>query len=369
MKKFATFGSAVIISSFTALSLDFSPAKAVLLISNTRGDNVVAFDEENGKFLGEFIKATSGGLDDPDDLNFGPDGNFYVSSGTTPETSAIVRYNGTTGEFIDVFASGNGLIRPYGAAFGPDGNLYVSSFLSDQIFRFNATTGAFVDVFAQGNGQPGGLNGPNDLLFAPDGSLLVTTQGSVAVDGVPIFGGLPSQVLRFDLATKTSTVFVDQPSPLPDSPQFVSLLGLTLSPSGNLFVSDFANGIRSYDLETGQLLDVLPTNYTGTVPSNNFIGNLTFTPDGRLYTVGFDFTNNNFGAILRYDGVTGNPLPEPGESGAIFVPTDTRLLRPIGIAYAPITVPEGSSTVGLLSLGAFSAILHRKRKYTSFLRF
>ncbi|MBD2774800.1 hypothetical protein [Iningainema tapete] len=164
------------------------------------------------------------------------------------------------------------------------------------------------------------------------------------------------------LTTKTSTVFVDQPTPLPESLGFVSFLGLTLSPSGNLFVSDFANEIRSYDLETGQLLDDLSTNYTGTVPSNNFIGNLTFTPDEKLYTVGFDFTNNNFGVILRYDGATGNPLPAVGQSGAIFVPTDSRLLRPVGIVYAPINIPEGSSTVGLLSLGALSTILHRKRK-------
>ncbi|NMF65045.1 Vgb family protein [Brasilonema octagenarum] len=359
--KFATFAASVVVSGLSAFGLGLSPASAVLLIGNTRGDNVIMYDEQNGNFLGEFVKATSGGLKDPDDLNFGPDGNFYVSSGTTPETSAILRYNGKTGEFIDVFASGNGLIRPYGAAFGPDGYLYVASFLSDEILRFNATTGVFVDKFAQGNGQPGGLNGPNDLLLGPDGSLYVTTQGSVAVDGVPTFPGLPSQVLRFDLATKTSTVFIEQPTPLPDSPQFVSLLGLTLGSKGDLFVSDFANGIRRYDFKTGQLLDVLSTNYTNT-PSNNFIGNLTIDPNNILYTVGFDTTNNNFGAILRYDEVTGNPLPAPSQSGSVFVPTNSRLLRPVGITYASITVPEPASTVGLLSFGALYAVLLLKRK-------
>lgn len=368
-KKLAALQASAVLSAFTALCLGASSASAALLVGNSRGNNVVLFDEQNGQLLGDFITPGSGGLVAPDDLNFGSDGNFYVSSGDTPETSAILRFDGKTGKFLDVFASGGGLFRPYGAAFGPDGYLYVSSFLSDQILRYDGKTGAFVDVFASGNGQPGGLNGPNDLLFGPEGSLYVTTEGSVAKNGVADFSaGLPSQVLRFDLKTKTSTVFVDQPTPSPDSLGFVSVLGLAVGPGGDLFVSDFANDIRRYDFKTGTLVDTLSTNYTGTVPSNNFIGNLTFGPNNTLYTVGFDFTNNNFGAILRYDGVTGNPLPSPGNSGPVFVPTNSSLLRPSGITYTAkqlTPVPEPATTAGLLTLGAlFSVSLLRKRLYT-----
>ncbi|WP_040483932.1 Vgb family protein [Lyngbya aestuarii] len=332
------------------------PSQAALLVGNTEGNNILLFDEQKGEFLGEFITPGSGGLVSPDDLNFGPDGNLYVTSGTTPETSSILRYDGMTGEFIDVFAAGNGLLRPYGAAFGPDGYLYVSSFLSDEILRFDSA-GEFIDVFASGNGLPGGLNGPNDLLFAPDGSLYVTTQGSVATNGEADFSaGLPSQVLRFDITTQTSMVFAE-PTPSPDGFGFVSLLGLALGFEGDLFVSDFANDIRRYDLETGNLVSVLPTNYTGTIPSNNFIGNLTFDPNNILYTVGFDFTNNNFGAILRYDGISGEPLPSAGNTSAVFVSTNDKLLRPIGIAFTPQippkTVPEPFSVLGLLAVGVW----------------
>ncbi|HBL12497.1 MAG TPA: PEP-CTERM sorting domain-containing protein [Cyanobacteria bacterium UBA11162] len=364
-KNLVVFQAAVVIGTFSTVCLEASSANATLLVGNTRGNNVVLFDEQNGKFLGNFITPGSGGLIAPDDINFGPDGNIYVSSGYTPDTSAILRYDGKTGKFIDVFASGDGLFRPYGTAFGPDGNLYVSSFLTDQILRYNGTTGAFIDIFASGNGQPGGLNGPNDLLFGADGSLYVTTQGSIAVNGQPTFPGLPSQVLRFDLATKTSTVFIDQPTPSPDSFGFVSFLGLAFGPDGDLFVSDFANDIRRYELTTGNLVDILSTNYTGTIPSNNFIGNLTFGLNDTLYTVGFDFTNNNFGAILRYDGVTGNPLPSPGNSSAIFVPTNSKLLRPIGITYTAeklTPVPEPGTTAGLLTLGALFSVSLIKRQ-------
>jgi glucose/arabinose dehydrogenase len=176
--------------------------RAVLLIGNTRGDNVIIVDEQTGELLGDFIPAGRGNLKAPDALVFGPDGHLYVTSGDTRANSAVLRFHGKTGEFLGTFSSGNGLFRPYGLAFGPDNYLYVSSFLSDQILRFSRQTGTFVDVFAQGNGQPGGLNGPNALAFGPDGALYVSTQGSVAVDGQPTFPGLPRQVLRFNLISR-----------------------------------------------------------------------------------------------------------------------------------------------------------------------
>ena len=41
--------------------------------------------------------------------------------------------------------------------------------------------------------------------------------------------------------------------------------------------------------------------------------------------------DGNPGAVLRYDGATGTPLPATGQSGAIFVPQSAILVRPIGI--------------------------------------
>ncbi|XXF79922.1 hypothetical protein P2318_09290 [Myxococcaceae bacterium GXIMD 01537] len=314
--------------------------RGVLIVGNTQADNVVVFDEETGTFLATLIPAGTGGLKAPDAMVFGPDGNLYVSSGDTLETSAVLRFNPRTGAFIDVFASGGGLLRPYGLAFGADGNLYVSSFLTDQILRFNATTGAFVDVFASGTGVAGGLNGPNQLVFGPNGLLYVTTEGSVAVGGQATFPGLPSQVLRYNPLTRASEVFADQPQPFPGA-SFVSLLGLAFGPdcdvadgACDLFVSDFANGIRRYDVATRQLEATMETNYLGAA-TRNALGAITFGANDQLYTVGFDTAPQSGapGALLRFNGQNNQPLPATGKSGALFVEPTRNLARPIGVLY------------------------------------
>lgn len=315
--------------------------KPALLVGNTRSHSVSLYDQETGAFLRVFIPAGSGGLKAPDFMLLRDDGYLYISSGDDAESSAVLRFHADTGEPAGVFAEGGGMIRPYGIAFGPDGMLYVASFLSDQILRFDAATGAFVDVFAEGDGMPGGLNGPNGLVFGPDGLLYVTTQGSVAVNGEPMFPGLPSQVLRYDISTGDGSVFIDQPEPSSDSAGFISLLGLSFGPdcatgACDLFVSDFANDIGRYDPQTGELLDTLPTGFTGTSPRDTFMGGLTFGDRQRLFTVGFAAMNDAMpGTILRFDGATGDPLPASGQSGAVLVSNDTRLQRPIGITAWP----------------------------------
>jgi hypothetical protein len=43
------------------------------------------------------------------------DGNLYATS----RSNAVLRYDGETGAFLDVFASGGGLEDPAGLVFGP----------------------------------------------------------------------------------------------------------------------------------------------------------------------------------------------------------------------------------------------------------
>ena len=365
-----------ILSISTCLAGGLPQAQAALLVGNSNSNNIIIFDESTGTFLGNFTTPGNGGLRSPDDLTFGPDGNLYVSVGgdsglsllnpAYPTDSAVLRFS-PTGEFLGVAATGNGLTRPYGNAFGPDGSLYVSSFRTNQILRFDGQTGNFLGVFASdntgGSGSTNGLNGPNVLLFGPDGSLYVATEGT----NNNATGGLAftftSQVLRYSpeqvaglAPTTTPTVFVDQPVQLPET-GFVSLLGLALAPDSNsLYVSDFAGGIRQYDL-AGSLLQTLSTNYTATSPSSNFIGSLTFgtgSNSDTLYSVGFDFSKNNVGSILSYADGSGSATSFTGTSF-----TSASLTRPIGVTAA---VPEPSTIAGvLMALAGLGAAGRRKR--------
>ena len=139
-----------------------------------------------------------------------------------------------------------------------------------------------------------------------------------------------------------SEIFIEQPDPSPDSFGFVSFLGIEFDTSDlglpgqcDVFISDFANDIRRYNLN-GKLEAQLSTNYTGTSPGSNFVGSLTFGALRRLFTVGFSNGGPAMpGAILRYSGFTNAPLPGRGQAGATYVPENTNLVRPIGILALP----------------------------------
>lgn len=107
---------------------------------------------QQGTELGAFVRAGSGGLDSdggPADLVFGPDGNLYVTSSGSDH---ILRYNGTGGAFLDVFAKPfeDGCNDPVGLAFGPhDGHLYVTCRSSHSVVRYDGQSGAFLGEFTR----------------------------------------------------------------------------------------------------------------------------------------------------------------------------------------------------------------------------
>ena len=73
----------------------------------------------SGALIGLFVPSGSGGLSNAHGIVFGLDGRLYVAD--TPN-NRILRYDGVTGAFLDVFVMpSGGLVAPVNLAFGSVG--------------------------------------------------------------------------------------------------------------------------------------------------------------------------------------------------------------------------------------------------------
>lgn len=197
-----------------------------IYVASEESNMVLRYDGATGAWVGRFVwddpatpKDETGGLRGPGAVLFGPDGRLYVSSF---DSSAILRYDGATGEFVDVFVppGAGGLKGPdAGMVFGPDGHLYVPGFYSDSIPRYDGATGAPLGDFVMG----GELAAPRTLVFRGD-HLYVANEGS-------------DEVLRYDASTGAFVdVFVAAGTAGLDGPA-----GMVFDPAGVLHVASVNN--------------------------------------------------------------------------------------------------------------------------------
>ncbi len=149
-------------------------------------------------------------------------------------TNSVLRYDTTTGAFLGTFASGGGLDGPVDQTFGPDGNFYVTSFNSRSVLSYNGLNGTFVNVFIPtGGGGSGELNG---LVFGPDGDLYI---------------GVGDRIERFD--GKTGALL----GTFASGGGLVEPEDLIFGRDGNLYVSDFHNNnVLRFNGTTGAFMNV-----------------------------------------------------------------------------------------------------------------
>ena len=269
-------------------------------------DSVVRFDGRTGAFEGTFT--VGGPLRLPSGLDFGPDGNLYVSSFYW---DTVLKYDGVTGTYLGTFvAEGQGgLNQPSLLEFRPDGWLYVLASYNGGVLRFDADSGAFHDVFIPSGS--GGITTAFAMTFGPDGDVYL--------------GGYYSKtVVRFDGASgavkNVVAEFVDTPS------------GMAFDPQGRLLVGEWRTGtffehnIQRYT-PAGASLGVLTELTQGPLE-------LEFDRAGRLYVAGAS-------SIDVLDGTTGEWLDSMYHAGVenlmaiTFTPGPHAARAPVAVPTAP----------------------------------
>ena len=130
----------------TAPSTPGTPRDLELWVSGYNSNAVHRFDPVTGDSLGILSNVRGA-----QSIRGGRGGYRYIVA-EKPDT--IRRYRGL--DFESDFIADDpdtpedetgGLINPTAAIFGPDGNLYVASFGTDEVLRYDGETGAFLDVF------------------------------------------------------------------------------------------------------------------------------------------------------------------------------------------------------------------------------
>lgn len=202
-----------------------------------------------------------------------------------PNTVTTLAGNGTAG-----FADGNGtgaqFNSPYGVVTDHAGNIYVADYYNHCIRK--VTPGGVVSTLA-GNGAAGFANGigtaaqfhyPRGIAIDAAGNLYVADEGNHSIRKVTPAGEVST------LAGNGTAGFADGTG---SSAQFRNPSGVTVDPSGNIFVTDYYNHSIRKITPSGAVTTIAGNGIAGTADgmgtAAQFINprNLDFDAAGNLY--------------------------------------------------------------------------------------
>ena len=122
-----------------------------------------------------FVNSTNKGtLQNPMDIEFGPDDGLYVASFDTNEILKWDKFGNHLGVFGDTNKEKSKLEGPSSLTFSPDGkSLYVSSVGTSSILHYNGATGAFIGTLSDET-----TINPDGVAVGKDGNLFVSNRGT-----------------------------------------------------------------------------------------------------------------------------------------------------------------------------------------------
>lgn len=282
-----------------------------ILVGSCYTNNVLRFDGHTGKYLGEFVRAGSGGLICPEgEMIYGEDGFLYVASFSFPPlrhpSEPIVPAPRETPDGRPVFQS-----TPQPVTY------------NDQVLRFDGKTGEFVDVFIPPSAV---LNGPHGVAITREGKVYVATRFSSSL----LIHDRKKEMVRQILIENGEYKLRREIDP---QLVFRDLNAISLGPDGKVYVASYQTGdIFRFDQETGELLNRFVNPHVE--HSMNHPHNILFGPDGNLYVTNI-ISEDEPHSVLRFDGRTGRFMdvfvdgrkPKIGyPSDIVFAPDGSLLL-------------------------------------------
>jgi len=130
------------------VGMRFGPDGNLFVVSKGT-DSVLEYDGATGAFQGVLVDLAADGFSIPVDLALGPDDAWYVSVSGDESVVRVDPASGTASPFVP--AGAGGLATPGGVLFHPDsGDLLVVSQGTSEVLRYEGESGAFSGVFASG---------------------------------------------------------------------------------------------------------------------------------------------------------------------------------------------------------------------------
>ncbi len=362
-------------------SLAFDPT-GNLWISDSANNRVLEFLSSNlitgdgaANVLGQpdFISRTCTisptGLCSPQDLNFDPTGNLWISDLGNQRVLEYLSSNLITGDGAanvlgqpNMFTNGctttpTGLCYPSGLAFDPSGNLWISDQGNQRVVEYLSSNLITGDGAANVLGEPDmfssactltptGLCNPQGLTFDPTGNLWISdgnnrvleylSSNLITGDGAANVLGQPNMFTNGCTTTPTGLCY---PS------------GLAFDPTGNLWISDIGNNrvleYLSSNLITGSTATIAigqPNLYTGSTnqqgnPNSKgleFPASAVFDSSGNLWVA--DFINSRvleFKPPFSTNEVASVVLGQQDMFSSGCTTTPTGLCYPSGLAFDP----------------------------------
>ena len=289
------------------------------LISDRATNQVLRYGANDGSFLGAFIDSnmeTNGGLFQPAAMTYGYDNDLFVTSiDLNTGDGQVLRYDGQTGSFEGIYASG--IIVPAGIHFHePSQTILVGSLgtglgNSNQMYRFDES-GASVETISSGP-----VTGRTGMVSQSDGTLLVSGFAEE-----PFFNG---SILEYGYDPNSDSFSYN--GVFAASQELAGANGLTLDENGDLLAASlFGQSVIKYDVESDEVIGAAIVGQTA-YPSGLLVdtdGSLLVTSLGNNNPMDQIYPELFPGAVFRFDTSTGTMIgqgPFIVGQGDEFLPT------------------------------------------------